>query len=208
LEYVKNNSQHFDYVVVVDLDGVNKLISEAKLLSCFEKSDWGCCAANQIGPYYDIFALRSKGWCESDCWKDARQLVASGMHPLKAWRVSIRDKQKVIEPTNTWIKVDSAFGGFAIYRIEAFIEGRYSTVTENESGVCEHISLNLNIVSRGWSIYINPALTNFDYNEHNDFSRLSRRIKYIMKYCISALFPVYFIRFFMPELQKVETAAK
>lgn len=205
LDYVKQRANNFDFVVVVDLDGVNKLINERKILSCFENLNWGGCMANQLGPYYDVYALRADGWCESNCWEKAKELVESGTHPLKAWRIAIRDKQKIIKKSSPWIRVDSAFGGFAIYKVEAFIQGYYSTSTIGEKDVSEHVPFNKMLTSKGWSLFINPALINFNYNEHNDFHRLSRRINYAIKYFFSAFFPNFFIRNFMPEFSPAGT---
>jgi hypothetical protein len=56
-----------DYVVVADLDGINDQLTEASALSCFTRSDWDLCSANQRGPYYDIFALRHATWSPNDC---------------------------------------------------------------------------------------------------------------------------------------------
>lgn len=201
LNYVKQNVASFDYVIVADLDGINFLLTEEKIVSCFKYSGWGCCTANQVGPYYDVFALRADSWCETDCWSSARKLASSGMNPLKAWRISIRDKQIRIPQSRDWISVNSAFGGLAIYDIQAFIVGAYSTNSDNETGICEHVAFNLDLKKAGWKIFINPALTNFDFNSHNDFDKLTRKLKFAFKFLYSYFFPQKFISHMMPELK-------
>jgi hypothetical protein len=188
-------------VIVVDLDGINFLLTEEKLISCFKYSGWGCCTANQVGPYYDVFALRADSWCETDCWSSARKLASAGMNPLKAWSISIKDKQIRIPESRDWISVNSAFGGLAIYDIQAFIAGVYSTNSDSETGICEHVAFNLDLRKAGWKIFINPALTNFDFNSHNDFHKLSRKLIFVFKCLYSALFPKSFISHMMPELK-------
>lgn len=201
LEFVKKNSQNVDFVVVADLDGVNKDIDQSKILNAWENEEWDVCTANQSGPYYDIFALRASKWNESDCWTEARNLYKSGIHPAKAWKLAIRNKMKIIESNQPWIEVDSAFGGLAIYSIAAFLCGKYETASESEVGVCEHVPFNLAVRKSGFRIFINPKMINFDYNEHNDFRRLSRRIKFILKYAFSIISPNLFVRNVMPDMR-------
>ena len=200
LDYVRTTSEKFDYVVVADLDGVNNLLTKEKVATCWKFDGWSACTANQTGPYYDIYALRAPGWSEMDCWNEARALYASGINPVKSWVRAIRDKQRMIPESEDWIEVISAFGGLAIYKTEAFLEGNYQTFSGDELNVSEHVPFNLNLTKTGHRIFINPKLTNFDFNEHNDFSRLSRRLKMSLKYLLSIAAPNWVVRLFMPDL--------
>ena len=201
VEYVHANKDKFDYVVVADLDGVNTLLNSEKVLSCWSRSDWDVCTANQVGPYYDIYALRAKEWSERDCWNEARALYSSGMNPVKAWVRAIQKKQILIPEDSDWIEVKSAFGGLAIYSIKAFLVGKYDVISASESRVSEHVPFHEEICSKHMRMYINPRLTNFDFNIHNDFKRLSRRSKLLLKYLLSIASPSFFVSRFMPELQ-------
>lgn len=200
LDYVRTTSKQFDYVVVADLDGVNNLLTKEKVATCWKFDGWSACTANQSGPYYDIYALRAPGWSEMDCWNEARSLYASGMNPVKSWVKAIREKQRIIPKSEDWIEVTSAFGGLAIYKTEAFLEGKYQTFSGDELNVSEHVPFNLKLTATGHRIFINPKLTNFDFNEHNDFSRLSRRLKMSLKYLLSIAAPKWVVRLFMPDL--------
>ena len=202
VDYVKSKRAEFDYVLVADLDGVNTTISKDKVATCFEKTGWGACTANQVGPYYDIYALRAKNWSEEDCWTHARSLIKDGTHPAKAWTLAIRNKQRKIGRNESWIEVDSAFGGLAIYAIEAFCLGTYSVDSKTEKRVSEHVAFHESLREAGWRIYINPKMTNFVYNEHNDFHRISRRLKFSIKYLISLTLPRLFILRIMPDLNE------
>ena len=200
LDYVQTTSKKFDYVVVADLDGVNNLLTKEKVATCWKFDGWSVCTANQTGPYYDIYALRAPGWSEMDCWNEARSLYASGMNPVKSWVKAIRDKQRIIPESEDWIEVTSAFGGLAIYKREAFLKGNYQTFSDDELNVSEHVPFNLKLVASGHRIFINPKLTNFAFNEHNDFSRLSRQLKMSFKYLMSLFAPNWVVNLFMPHL--------
>ena len=199
LEYVKSHKHDFDFIVVADLDGVNSLLDASSIRSCWSRSDWDVCTANQLGPYYDIYALRSTGWSEGDCWDEVSELVNYGYHPLKAWKKAVRDKQIRIPKGSDWIEVDSSFGGLALYSTESFIHGCYSDL-DDANKVCEHVVFNKAVKQNGNRIFINPNLINFSYNIHNDWHRLSRKIKYQIRYLLSWLMPNWYIRKFMPEL--------
>jgi hypothetical protein len=200
LNYVRTTTEKYDYVVVADLDGVNNLLTKEKVATCWKFDGWSACTANQTGPYYDIYALRAPGWSEMDCWNEARSLYASGMNPVKSWVKAIRDKQRIIPESEDWIEVTSAFGGLTIYKTEAFLKGNYQTFSDYELNVSEHVPFNLKLIASGHRIFINPKMTNFSFNEHNDFSRLSRRLKMSLKYLLSLAAPNWVVSLFMPDL--------
>ena len=60
------------------------------------------------------------------------------------------------------IEVDSAFGGLGIYTHEAFLACRYAG-TDNQAGgidVADHIPFHRDLRTKGFRIFINPALIN------------------------------------------------
>ena len=149
-----------DYVVVADLDGVNNLVSNDGFASCWLRSDWGVCTANQRGPYYDIWALRHRLWSPNDCWRQYDFLLAMRANREAALWAAMLTKMITIDESNDWIEVDSAFGGLAIYRRRALDGVIYSGLDETGGPVCEHVSLNNQIRSKGYKIFINPRLIN------------------------------------------------
>jgi len=74
-----------DFVLIVDLDGVNDIIDEASISSCFLRDDWDVCTSNPSGPYYDILALRHPLWCPSDCWEQKQFLERFGVEERAAF---------------------------------------------------------------------------------------------------------------------------
>ena len=82
LQELENNEKfkNVDFLATVDLDGVNNLLTNDAVKSCWQmNNEWDVCSANQSGPYYDIWALRHKKWSPNDCWKEARELLNGGM---------------------------------------------------------------------------------------------------------------------------------
>jgi glycosyltransferase involved in cell wall biosynthesis len=149
-----------DLVVVADLDGVNDLVTAEGVASCFLRSDWDVCTANQRGPYYDLWALRHPIWSPNDCWKQYRFLHQHGIQRELAFWVAMYGKMIVIPESADWIPVDSAFGGLAIYRREMFDGARYSGVDESGEPICEHVVLHRQMEANGCRILINPRMIN------------------------------------------------
>lgn len=90
--------------------------------------------------YYDIFALRARGWVEEDCWVRVRRLPKR----LKTWgkRRYIHRKQIALgrlAARGPLVEVESAFGGLGLYRLEAVEHQRYSVTTHDG---CEHVAFN------------------------------------------------------------------
>ena len=84
-----------------------------------EDKKWSGLFANQSGLYYDIYALRSRGWCEVNCFEEYEFL--SNQYGRKiAKEIAIWSKMKRIAKKSALIEVDSAFGGLGIYRTNVF----------------------------------------------------------------------------------------
>lgn len=130
-EMIRSRYSTYDYICVADLDGTNSLLTLESIRSCWFRLDWDVCTANQIGPYYDIYALRHPVWSKEDYWKEVDQLESLGVHPMKARRVAVHEKQRRIPSESNWIEVDSAFGGLAIYSRDSFFAGVYLSQDKN-----------------------------------------------------------------------------
>ncbi len=150
-----------DYIAMADMDGMNHLITPEKIAQCWSvPENWDVITANQLGPYYDIWALRHRDWCPTDCWQQKTALEAViGDRPAEHLAVTAR--QVTLDPRAGLIEVDSAFGGLAIYRREAFLAGRYAG-TDRKGGfdVADHIPFHEDLRQKGYKIYINCALIN------------------------------------------------
>lgn len=158
---VKSNPDYadIDYVMLADLDGLNTLLTEAKIAQCWQvDEDWDVICANQIELYYDVYALRHPYWGQVDCLSQQQYLEAY-LDKEAAHLMAVEAKQYPIKSNAGLIEVDSAFGGLAIYKKEAFILGTY-VGQENGHDVCEHVTFHQILKSAGKRIFINSALIN------------------------------------------------
>ena len=174
LDEIRNNPFYsdFEYIVVADLDGVNNLLTPDGVRSCFEKNMWDVCTANQLGGYYDIWALRHPIWSPGDCWEQFRylnQFAKSSQDSNNLLYAAVHSKMVVIPQDAEWIEVESAFGGLAIYKRETLLDATTKYIGLNKSGVeiVDHASLHLGITQNGYKIFINPKLINTDFTEHS-----------------------------------------
>lgn len=178
LEYLNNRpkSQRPDFVVVADFNNLNKELSCESVGSCWERSDWDVCAANQTGHYYDIWALRHEYWSPNDCWNQFNFLLSLGMRKDKAYALSINGRMIKIPSILDWIEVDSAFGGIAIYKVETLQDVLYVGTTVKGGMICEHVTLHSKIRENGFKIFINPRFINFTHTDHSRNTRIWRRL--------------------------------
>jgi hypothetical protein len=174
------NYNSVDYIVVADLDGVNSRLRQQSVNSCWNyKLEWDACFANQAAPYYDIWALRHKFWNPNDCYEQERQLLTIGYDGYSSRNLSIYSKMLTIDKESAPIRVDSAFGGLAIYKKYLFINNYYEGLNSEGGEVCEHVSFNQR-VSVSACLAILPNLINGGWNEHSKRSKsLNRLIIYL-----------------------------
>ena len=167
--YLINNDpaySNIDFVVIADLDGVNAQLTPNAVKSCWSRENWDVCAANQAGPYYDIWALRHTLWAPNDCWREAEYLRTVGMSHFRSITTSVYSKMVRLDPSHDWIEVDSAFGGLAIYKKEILFDAKYAGLNSNGSEVCEHVFFHQHLRSMGRRIFINPSFINANVVEH------------------------------------------
>lgn len=168
LDEIRTHAEYtsIEYVAVADLDELNLRIDPAAIASCWERSDWHMVAANQDGPYYDVWTLRHPTWSPNDCWAQYRFL--SRLDPDADSNVarSVYSRMVKVPASASWIEVDSAFGGFAIYRKACMLESRYAGTDETGQPCSEHVPFNLALRRTGARLFINPRLVNASYTEH------------------------------------------
>ena len=160
--------EDIDYVVVTDLDSVNTHICEDAISSCWIRDDWDMCSANQDAPYYDIWALRHELLSPNDCWELNDFLNTITGNNQKNLIKSVFSRMIKIRQDIDWIPVESAFGGFAIYKKDVLIIGNYKGLNSNGKEVCEHVELNKILRHNGAKLFINPKLINAKYTDHTE----------------------------------------
>jgi hypothetical protein len=166
-----------DYVMVADLDGVNRHLTAQAIATCWQSPlPWDVCAANQRDAYYDVWALRHAAWCPDDCWRLYHRLRPLFGHE-QALTLAVHSRMVRLAPTDDWIEVDSAFGGLAIYRRDALLTSRYRGLDEYGEQICEHVPFHAGLRARGARLFINPALINARRTDRSARAALPARLR-------------------------------
>jgi hypothetical protein len=152
---------YFDYVLVADLDNVNRDITASRLESCWKYQNWDMMSANQPFAYYDTWAFRHRILSPGDCWRDYDSLVEY-FGKDEALKLAVRNRVLKIPPHAKPIPVDSAFGGLAVYRSKPYLKHRYSGVDKHGKEICEHVELHRELINDGCSLFINPMMINLN----------------------------------------------
>jgi hypothetical protein len=170
LSYIRENIDplKFPYIVIADFNLLNNKLSSEAVLSSWSRDDWDVVTANQSGRYYDIWALRHPLWSPNDCWEQHEFLKKYIKIPEIVNAYSIKSRMLRIPRGSDWISVESAFGGFAIYKSN-FLMHNFFYEGKNEAGkmICEHVYFNKKIKQSGASIFINTSLINANYTDHS-----------------------------------------
>ena len=178
LEYIQSRKGFFDYVIVADMDNVNKKLSKCSFYSSFEDApNWDCCTANQSKLYYDLYALRSESLLIGDVWLEAIKLsnILSNYYSHHIYPFS---RMLKIDENIGFIEVASAFGGLAIYKAESIQDMRYS-FKDNQGNInCEHVFMHSQMRLKGKKIFINSKMINADWTEHTSKFKLVYFIYY------------------------------
>ena len=160
-----------DLLVVADFDGVNNNLitgSEFERAITAAPLEWGAIFANQRLAYYDIWALRHPIWSADDCWAQM-QAARNPFFRRRSSKAVVRNahlKQVRIDPAEAPIEVNSAFGGFAIYRTRYLENAWYGGIDQAGREVCEHVAFNAAVSRNGGRLFIIPSLLNDAPQEH------------------------------------------
>ena len=147
--YAVSLNYPFDYYIVCDLDDKISRLTPESILSCFNYNNWSMMGANQLGMYYDLWALRTKdNWCKNDCWDNPHNKL-SCIH-------------KNIPINSDPIEVDSCFGGTGIYKFELTIGCVYKSYKQQFCYErCEHVSFHEDMKRlHNAKLFINPRMIN------------------------------------------------
>ena len=89
--------------------------------------------ANQEGTYYDMWTLRHKDYCPNDFWVEIVKYITKRIDLVdkikaelfeEASRNIIEKKTYTFDKEMPPIKVDSAFGGFGIYKLKYALKNK------------------------------------------------------------------------------------
>lgn len=172
LEDVEANGSDHELTLMLDMDGPNIRLNPDAVLAAARRSTphWDAVFANSEPAYYDLYALRCKGWCDADVW----QQISDARKPLlgrRKWRrnllkTMVHDRQFHIPKNSPMIPVDSAFAGAGLYKTRALHGLRYSCRDDHGRLVCEHVMLHQKMRARGARLFIDPAFMTIAPQEH------------------------------------------
>lgn len=169
----------FDYVILIDLDEVNAatfdLSAVRRAIEFLDEHEAAAAVfANQLGTYYDMWALRHAQMCPADVWEEVLDYaVAHGVDDEQAFAATFGRRLFSLPPDSPPVAVDSAFGGFGIYKL-AFVARNpnpylgYKVKLLRRSGtyecrrlqMCEHVHFHRGLRAIGGELFILPWLIN------------------------------------------------
>lgn len=143
------------YVLMIDTDEVN--LELRGVHHCLDlPHNWSGCCANQYHLFYDLWALRAKGWVEGNI-RD----LPHRLRVLAQRHISARE-----EP----ILVESCFGGATLYNYKAMHQidlksgdlyhGIDYSASKGQSFTCEHVSFHRHLLEHNLSMFIQPKMLN------------------------------------------------
>jgi hypothetical protein len=162
LNYVRHNKDMFPYFIMMDMDCVNSKgpVNIEPIKKILNRDDWDAVSFNKP-VYYDIWALSIKPFYLSCAHIGEEAGSAMSKHIINILNNAKNDEL---------IQCASAFGGFAIYRTEKFLNCHY------------HGGLNLSLIPQHL-IKENMAIFNekFNYNKVEDCEHRSFHLMAINK---------------------------
>ena len=196
IETIKKNTDLIscDLFVMLDLDDIGiyridekNIFDSVKFL--FSKQEIAAVFANQLGTYYDMWTLRDQKYCKNDFWVEVLQFLINNKNSNdKISKNNIEEVKKNIIDKKTYsfeknhppIKVESAFGGFGIYKMKYVLKNNrkyqgtqiVNLTTKDQKKIkikyqkCEHVNFNQGLIEQNLELYILPNLINRDYEKN------------------------------------------
>ena len=169
----------FDHLVLFDLDDVNSApldLGAVKRSVDFlsQTPDAAAVFANQLGTYYDMWALRHPELCPGDVWEDVFDwVVRHGASDEEAYAATFGRRVLSLPVGGQPLEVDSAFGGLGIYKMSfiarnpnPYLGYRMKLIDQNGATnllrwqVCEHVHFHRGLRSLGGRLFVLPWLIN------------------------------------------------
>jgi hypothetical protein len=196
IETIKKNTNLIscDLFIMLDLDDIGTYrIEEKNILDSvkflFSKEEIAAVFANQLGTYYDMWTLRDQKYCKNDFWAEVLQFLMKNKNANeKILKSNFEEAKKNIIDKKTYsfeknhppIQVDSAFGGFGIYKMKYVLKNKrkytgtqiVNLKSKDEKKLkvnyqkCEHVNFNQGLTEQNLELYILPNLINRDYEKN------------------------------------------
>jgi hypothetical protein len=169
VELIRNDESYIscDLIVVADLDGINKEITQETVKTALNVDiEWDALAANQLAKYYDILALRHPTWSPNN-WIEEFSWFRNFLGEHSAKKHALTHRMIKIPQDSPPIEVDSAFGGLCIYKRWVFEIADYSRDIPESIFEIDHVTFSRKAKSHGARIFILPSLINANWTTHS-----------------------------------------
>lgn len=159
LDWIERQTAKFDLIIMVDIDVLS--FSEDEILNTINlaPSNWGGIFANG---YTDTkFADCSVYSMFHDMYAYSENLPAKKPYITYGKLFELKKQMNRKLSKQKFLKVISAFGGFAIYKSCAITGLRYGAYANGDiymEALCEHIMFNNEVTKRGYDCYIDRDL--------------------------------------------------
>ena len=141
-EEIRKVDEPFDYVLMMDMDHVNKKLRNME--ECWNlPEDWTVCCVNTRNVYYDLWALRTR-----DDWIDFDVAPLSKQDSMLLFR-----HISAAEPP---IRVNSCFNGAALYHYQQLkdlnLDGYRGYYPGTNQTMCEHVAFHESLIQQDPSV--------------------------------------------------------
>jgi hypothetical protein len=133
LEYVKSNCSKFSYMLVVDIDIVGETNTDGLMMTLLD-DDWSAVFVN--GRVYSLSKMLKYPFVLNP-YDNVAFIPISGPILDRGMRQTALNKS--VRTRKAYTNVESAFNGYAIYKIDDLSNSSYIS---NENDICEHITLH------------------------------------------------------------------
>jgi len=130
----------------LDIDWSNITTELEEAIRAIHRGDVDGIFPSSTPRYYDIHALRAPGWNTRDAWVmlgESRSRAIAKWLPkwiLRAAHIhALQVPPQRLMRSGPMFKVDSAFGGFGVYRLQSIIDRTYASTAQDN---CEHVAFN------------------------------------------------------------------
>ena len=161
LNYIRNSKivSGYDYLLVLDADSMNNSLNFKSLEKSINSNiSWNAIFANQKYIYYDIWTLRIKNYIEFDCFQKIKKESVNKINLKKLFNESFSYFFYLNKHfKERFIKVESAFGGLGIYKLNKILKCSYDS---KKGAQCEHVGINIMLNKKFGNLYIDKKLIN------------------------------------------------
>ena len=151
-----SSRKNFDYIICFDADGVFENIDIDSFVSVFQYEECWDAAFPVMNPYYDLWAFRHSKLLDDDFEKIISQLPLIIGHENSTRLITEIIRDLDFSKFVGWLSVDSAFGGFGIYKSSIYYQSSYWG-EKGGSEICEHVPFHRRLKELGANLYIVPA---------------------------------------------------